>query len=173
MIEVHQLSKRYGPVTALDGVSLTVGPGEILGVLGPNGAGKTTLLRILSGRVHPSSGDAFVAGLHVVRDRDRLQQAISVVFERPSLYERLTGRQNLQLVADLVGVGQDRVESVFSQLHFDSAAADRQVETYSTGTLQRLAMARALLAEPTVLFLDEPTRGLDPPTTRELSSRDS
>jgi ABC-2 type transport system ATP-binding protein len=166
-IEVQDLSKHYGEVRAVDGISFTARSGEILGLLGHNGAGKTTTIRVLTGRARPSGGRARVAGYDVVEQRERMKPLINLVFEEQNLYERLTGRENLQLFAELYDVPRARVDGLLTAVRL-SEAARRKVKTYSSGMKQRLLVARALLNEPRVLFLDEPTRGLDPTSAREV-----
>ena len=166
-IEIEQLVKHYGEVRAVDGVSLTAREGEILGLLGHNGAGKTTTIRMLTGRARPTSGTARVCGCDVVHERERMKPLINLVFEEQNLYERLSGRENLQLFAELYGLPRSRVEELLEAVRLQEAAK-RKVRTYSSGMKQRLLVARALLNRPKVLFLDEPTRGLDPTSAREV-----
>lgn len=159
-------------VSALTGVSFTVGQGEVFGLLGPNGAGKTTTIKILTTLLTPTGGRAEVLGLDVVRQARELRSRINVVFggER-NLYYRLTGRENLQYFADLYRIPLSRQRSLVPEL-IDAVglghASDRRVETYSKGMKQRLSIARALINNPEVLFLDEPTIGLDPVAAQEL-----
>ncbi len=167
-IEVHDLCKRFGAVTALDGITFSVAPGEIFGLLGHNGAGKTTTIRILVGRARPTSGSATVAGFDAVRQRNRFKPLINAVFEVPNLYERLTGAENLTLFADLYEVPRTRVGELLDRVGLSSEDGRRKVKTYSTGMKQRLLIARALVNRPRILFCDEPTRGLDPVAAREL-----
>jgi len=166
-IEVNNLVRDYNSLRALDGISFTVDPGEVFGFLGPNGAGKTTTIRILTGQLRPTSGAAQVMGCDVVRDRQRLKPQIGVVFDTQNLYERLSGRDNLRFTARLYRVDKKRVETVLDQVGMQNRARDK-VENYSNGMKQRLLIARALLHQPQVLFLDEPTRGLDPNVAREI-----
>ncbi len=166
-IEVEDLVKHYGAVHAVDGISFTVQEGEILGFLGHNGAGKTTTIRVLTGRARPTSGHASVVGHDVVRERERMKPLINLVFEDQNLYARLTGRENLELFAELYGVPRSRVAELLEAVGL-TAAAKRKVKTYSSGMKQRLLVARALINRPRVLFLDEPTRGLDPTSAREV-----
>jgi ABC-2 type transport system ATP-binding protein len=153
-------------VTALAGISFTVSRGEIFGLLGPNGAGKTTTIKILTTLLLPTQGRVEVLGVDVARHPARVRPRINVVFggER-ALYWRLTGRENLQYFADLYRVPPGRQKGLIEEL-LDLAgltqAADRRVETYSKGMKQRLSIVRALVNDPEVLFLDEPTIGLDP-----------
>ena len=167
IIEVDGLSKSYGDVRAVDGVSLTVAEGEILGLLGHNGAGKTTTIRMLTGRARPTSGHARIAGHDVVHEREQVKPLINLVCEEQNLYERQTGRENLELFAKLYGAPSARVHELLERVGL-SEAASRRVRTYSSGMKQRLLIARALINDPRVLFLDEPTRGLDPSSAREV-----
>jgi len=167
IVIVEDLAKHYGGVRAVDGISFTVGEGEIFGLLGHNGAGKTTTIRMLTGRTRPTAGRAFVAGLDVVDDIDSIKPIINLVFEDANLYERLTGWDNMALFARLYGTPLSRVGDLLGQVDL-ADAAKRRVKTYSTGMKQRLIVARALINSPRVLFLDEPTRGLDPSSAREL-----
>jgi ABC-2 type transport system ATP-binding protein len=167
-IEVRDLRKHYGEVRAVDGVSFSVGEGEVFGLLGHNGAGKTTAVKVLTGRARPTGGKALVCGHDVATERDRVKPLLGLVFEDQNLYGRMSGRENLRLFADLYGVRKGRVEELLETVGLEDRAAGRKVKTYSTGMKQRLLIARALINEPRVLFLDEPTRGLDPTSAREL-----
>ena len=168
MVALDRLGKRYGELHAVDGVSFTVAEGEILGLLGHNGAGKTTIIRMLTGRTRPTSGRASVAGHDVATDIARIKPLVNLVFEDQNLYERMTGRDNLRFFADLYDAPAARVDELLALVDLDAAAAKRKVKTDSTGMKQRLLIARALVNAPRVLFLDEPTRGLDPASAREL-----
>jgi ABC-2 type transport system ATP-binding protein len=164
-IETSGLSKRYGDVQALDGVDLQAEQGTVLGLLGPNGAGKTTVVRILATLLAPDAGTARVDGLDVVRDAAELRRHIGLAGQYAAVDEGLTGRANLELFARLYGMGRAearrRAEALLAR--FDLAeAGDRTVSTYSGGMRRRLDLAGALVAQPPVLFLDEPTTGLDP-----------
>jgi len=167
MIVVRDLRKRYGETQAVDGISFEVAAGEVFGLLGHNGAGKTTTIRMLTGRTKPSSGSAAIAGLDVVSDRDRLKPLINLVFEDQNLYERFSGRDNLRIFAELYGASSGRVDELLTLVNLMDGAK-KPVKTYSTGMKQRLLIARALVNKPRVLFLDEPTRGLDPTSARDL-----
>lgn len=167
MIESQNLTREFGKLRAVDNLSFSVGPGEIFGFLGPNGAGKTTTIRMLTGQLRPTSGSARVAGCDVVDERQQLKPNIGVVFEIQNIYERLSARDNLLFAARLYGVRKARVNDILARVGLADRARER-VKNYSNGMRQRLLIARALLHEPQVLFLDEPTRGLDPNVAREI-----
>jgi ABC-2 type transport system ATP-binding protein len=168
-IQVRELTRDYNGLRAVDGITFAVEIGEIFGFLGPNGAGKTTTIKVLTGQLRPTSGTAQVAGCDVVEERQQLKPRIGVVFEVQNLYERLSARDNLVFAARLYGVPKGRVDQVLAQVGLTERARDR-IKEYSNGMKQRLLIARALLHEPQVLFLDEPTRGLDPNVAREIRS---
>ena len=168
-IEVKSLTRDYDSLRAVDNISFSVEPGEIFGFLGPNGAGKTTTIRVLTGRLRPTAGEAQVLGCDVVTERQQLKPQIGVVFEHQNLYERLSARDNLVFAARLYGVPRGRVDRVLAQVGLTDRARDR-IKKYSNGMKQRLLIARALLHEPEILFLDEPTRGLDPNVARDIRS---
>src|SRR4029077_16881267 len=164
-IEAEGLRKSYGDVRALDGVDLRVPAGTVLGLLGPNGAGKTTAVRILTTLLPPDGGSARVAGLDVAREAPRLRTKIGLAGQYAAVDENLTGAENLEMVGRLYHLpkGEPRARAAELLERFDlSAAADRLVRPYSGGMRRRLALAAALVARPPVLFLDEPTTGLDP-----------
>jgi ABC-2 type transport system ATP-binding protein len=164
-ISVRGLSKAYGEVKALSGVDLDVRRGTVLGLLGPNGAGKTTFVRVLTTLLQPDAGTARVAGLDVVREAAALRQEIGLAGQYAAVDENLTGLENLVMVARLYGFRRRRATERGNDLleRFDLVeAARRPVKTYSGGMRRRLDLAAALVAEPPVLFLDEPTTGLDP-----------
>ncbi|CAN5847775.1 ABC transporter ATP-binding protein [soil metagenome] len=167
LIEVAGLTKHYGSIRAVDGISFSVAPGEVFGLLGHNGAGKTTTLRMLTGRTLPTSGSAEIAGFDVVRELNQVKPLINVVFEDQNLYERLTGYDNLRVFADLYDVSRKRGEDLLARVGL-TGSAKRKVKTYSSGMKQRLLIARSLINEPRVLMLDEPTKGLDPSSAREM-----
>src|ERR1700684_2288452 len=165
MIEAGGLTKRYGPTVALAGIDLQVPAGSILGVLGPNGAGKTTALRILPTLPRPDAGRARVAGHDVVREAAAVQRNIGVTAQDATVDEILTGRQHLVMIGRLSGLrrGQARARATELLDQFDLAdAADRMLREYSGGMRRRLDLAAGLVTRPPVLFLDEPTTGLDP-----------
>jgi len=166
-IQVRGLTRDYNGLRAVDGITFAVEAGELFGFLGPNGAGKTTTIKVLTGQLRPTAGTAQVAGCDVVEERQQLMPRIGVVFEVQNLYERLSARDNLVFAARLYGVPRGRVDRVLAQVGLADRARDR-IKEYSNGMKQRLLIARALLHEPEVLFLDEPTRGLDPNVAREI-----
>jgi ABC-2 type transport system ATP-binding protein len=165
MIEAEGLTKRYGDTIALAGIDLQVPAGSILGVLGPNGAGKTTAVRILTTLSWPDSGQARVAGYDVVREAAAVQRNIGVTAQDATVDEMLTGRQNLVMVGRLSGLRRSQARARAAELlgQFDlTDAADRILKQYSGGMRRRLDLAAGLMTRPPVLFLDEPTTGLDP-----------
>lgn len=169
VIEMCGVAKRFGHTVALDHVDLTVGPGELVALLGPNGAGKSTLTRILATIVLPDIGTAKVCGHDVVSQSARVRRSIGVTLsEERSWYWRLSGRRNLEFFAALYGFNRrdaaERSAALLHQLDL-SEAADRRFDGYSAGMKARLSLARALLPDPPVLLLDEPTRSLDPVAT--------
>jgi ABC-2 type transport system ATP-binding protein len=165
VIAVRRLEKSYGEVRALAGVDLEVAPGTVLGLLGPNGAGKTTIIRILTTLLKPDGGTARVAGLDVVEDAARLRERIGLAGQYAAVDEGLTGLENLTMVGRLYGESRATAKQRGHELleRFELLdAARRPTKTYSGGMRRRLDLAAALVAEPPVLFLDEPTTGLDP-----------
>jgi ABC-2 type transport system ATP-binding protein len=165
MIRTSGLVKRYGNVVALDGLDLAAPKGTVLGLLGPNGAGKTTAIRILTTLLDPDEGSAEVAGLDVRTEPDKVRERIGLSGQNAAVDEYLTGYENLDMVARLYHLGRQRSQSRARELleRFDlSDASDRPVKTYSGGMRRRLDLAAALVTDPDVLFLDEPTTGLDP-----------
>ena len=159
------LVKKYGDVVALDGLDLRVPEGTVLGVLGPNGAGKTTVVRVLTTLLRPDAGRAEVAGVDVLAHPDRVRGLIGLSGQYAAVDEYLTGFENLDMVGRLYHLGRvparDRARELLTRFRLDDAA-DRPVKTYSGGMRRRLDLAGALVADPRVLFLDEPTTGLDP-----------
>ncbi|MDA0636570.1 ATP-binding cassette domain-containing protein [Nonomuraea sp. MCN248] len=166
-VVVRRLSKTYGKVEAVKGVDFEVSPGEVFGFLGPNGAGKTTTISMLCTLVNPTGGTAAVAGHDVVQERDEVRRNIGLVFQDPTLDGYLTAEQNLRFHAELYGVPKDLVHERIKRVMEMVALWDRKdakVMTFSGGMKRRLEIARGLLHSPRVLFLDEPTVGLDPQT---------
>jgi ABC-2 type transport system ATP-binding protein len=164
-IEVTGLVKRFGEVRALDGLDLVASHGEVLALLGPNGAGKTTLVRVLATLLKPDEGSARVLGLDVQRDADELRERIGLAGQYAAVDENLTGLENLTMVGRLYGETRKAAKARGRELleRFELLeAADRPTKTYSGGMRRRLDLAAALVAKPPVLFLDEPTTGLDP-----------
>ena len=165
MIEARGLVKKYGDVVALDGLDLTVPEGTVYGLLGPNGAGKTTTVRILTTLLKPDAGTATVDGLDVVRKPNAVRRIIGLTGQYAAVDEYLTGRENLRMFGDLYHLPPKYVKERSQELlqRFDLVdAADRSLRTYSGGMRRRLDLAASLIAKPRVLFLDEPTTGLDP-----------
>jgi ABC-2 type transport system ATP-binding protein len=170
-IVVDGLRKRFGEVTALDGVDFDVGRGTVFGLLGPNGAGKTTAVRVLATVLRPDGGRAEVLGRDVVRDADAVRRRIGLAGQNAAVDPNLTGRENLRMVGMLSQMQRPDVLPRAAELleRFDlSGAADRPLRTYSGGMRRRLDVAASLMPRPPVLFLDEPTTGLDLPSREEL-----
>jgi ABC-2 type transport system ATP-binding protein len=165
MIEIHNLTKIYHTHTAVKDLSLTVEAGEIFGFLGPNGAGKTTTLRLVAGALAPTSGRIILGGLDLAREPKAAKSLVGYIPDRPFLYEKLSGREFLEFLGDLYGVGRAETEfrgarllELFELLDW----RDDLIESYSHGMKQRLIMAGALLPKPRILVVDEPIVGLDP-----------
>jgi ABC-2 type transport system ATP-binding protein len=173
-IEVHDLVKNYGQVTALKGIDLKVHKGEIFALLGPNGAGKTTLFSILSTLRRPTSGKAIVLGYDVMKNRSEIRNHIGIVFQEPAIDDRITALDNLRLMAVFYGFSQkesrDRARNVLEQLGM-SDLEKRPPRKMSGGQKRRLELARAIVAKPELLFLDEATLGLDVDTRRMFWSQ--
>ncbi|MFT3677166.1 MAG: ABC transporter ATP-binding protein [Chitinophagaceae bacterium] len=171
VIEVKQLSKRFGNFTAVDAISFDVYKGEIFGFLGANGAGKTTAMRMLSGLSIPSSGEAKVAGFDVYRQTELIKRHIGYMSQRFSLYEDLTVRENIRFYAGIYGMSdafiRDKTASLLQQLHMETEAG-KLVRALPLGWKQKLAFSVAIFHQPQIVFLDEPTGGVDPVTRREF-----
>ena len=168
MIEVNRLTKTYpGGVEAVKGIDFAVAPGEVFGLLGPNGAGKSTTIGMLTTTILPTAGTARLAGFDVADSPLEARRVSSVVFQDPVVDRALTGRRNLEIHARLWGSGAGRIDELARAVGLDELL-DRAVSTYSGGQRRRLEIARALVSAPKVLFLDEPTVGLDPRIRAEL-----
>ena len=160
-IEVRDVTFAYGEREAVRGISFEVAPGEMLGFLGPNGAGKTTTIKILTGQLRPDSGVARILGRDVASDDPATQARIGVCFEEKNLYDTMSGEENLRFFGTLFGIRRVDTDGLLERVGLADRARTR-VSGYSKGMRQRLMMARALVNSPEVLFLDEPTDGLDP-----------
>jgi len=171
VIEAKGLVKKYGDLEAVRGIDLEVHSGEIFGFLGPNGAGKSTTISMLCTLLTPTAGRASVAGIDVVQDPAAVRQRIGLVFQDPSLDDQLTGRENLEFHAFIYSVPaaerRKRIDEMLDLLQLSERAAS-QVRTYSGGMKRRLEIARGMLHQPQILFLDEPTLGLDPQTRKSI-----
>jgi ABC-2 type transport system ATP-binding protein len=171
MIELENVSKRYGTKTAVDNLTLRVEPGELFAFLGPNGAGKTTTIKMLCGLLFPTTGSVRVGGFDVRAEGDRARQLIAYVPDQPFLYEKLTGREFLRFIADMYGMEREHSRQRMQEMidTFGLASfVDDLTERYSHGMRQRTVFAAALLHEPRILITDEPTVGLDPQSIRLL-----
>jgi ABC-2 type transport system ATP-binding protein len=171
VIEVEGLVKKFKSVTAVDGISFGVEEGELFGLLGPNGAGKTTTMRVLTTLLKATSGTATVAGFDVAHQRNQVRASIGMVFQEPALDRQLTGRENLDFHGRMYGMRKEhrkeRIREVMDLVELSDRAGDL-VQTYSGGMQRRLEIARGLMHSPKVLFLDEPTLGLDTQTRRKI-----
>ncbi|MFT4127163.1 MAG: ATP-binding cassette domain-containing protein [Gordonia sp. (in: high G+C Gram-positive bacteria)] len=170
-IEALGLTKRFGDLTAVDGVSFAVPAGTVLGLLGPNGAGKTTIVRMMTTLSLPTGGTARVNGHDVIAEPEEIRRSIGLTGQAATVDEILTGRENLRMIGGLYGIGRTdlarRTDELLEQFSLTDAA-DKQARSYSGGMRRRLDLAVSLLAAPPVLFLDEPTTGLDPRSRNEL-----
>jgi ABC-2 type transport system ATP-binding protein len=170
-IETVGLAKRFGDTIALDGVDLRIGQGTVYGLLGPNGAGKTTTIRILATLLKPDRGTGTILGLDVVRDARRVREKVSLTGQYASVDEDLTGQENLVLMGRLLGLSwrdaHSRAAELLDAFGLDESAG-RQVQTYSGGMRRRIDIAASLVAIPEILFLDEPTTGLDPRSRNQV-----
>lgn len=171
VIKTEGLTKKYGKITAVEGLNLEVEEGEIFGLLGPNGAGKTTLISMLCTILKPTSGKAWVNGFDIVKESGKVRKSIGIVFQAPSVDDLLTGRENLAMHNLLFGVPRgirkQRIDEVLSIVNLEKRADDL-VNTYSGGMRRRLELARGIMHHPKILFLDEPTLGLDPQTREHI-----
>jgi drug efflux transport system ATP-binding protein len=170
-IHVNDLTRKFGGFTAVDHISFDVKPGEVFGFLGANGAGKTTAIRMLIGLLQPSSGSARVAGYDVARDTEQVKRSIGYMSQRFSLYEDLTPRENIRLYGGIYGLTRaqirERTAQMLDRLGF-SSVADTPVSSLPLGWRQKLAFSVALVHQPRIVFLDEPTSGVDPITRRQF-----
>jgi ABC-2 type transport system ATP-binding protein len=169
MIEFDHVSRNYGRITAVDRLTLTIPPGELFALLGPNGAGKTTTIKMLVGLLRPNSGSVRICGYDVLRQTRQACRALGYVPDEPYLYEKLSGREFLQFIADLFGLGREESAARIARETRNFSLAefiDQMTESYSHGMKQRLVFAAALLHDPAVLVLDEPMVGLDPRSMR-------
>jgi len=167
VIETHKLSKRFGQRIAVDSLDLQVAAGEIYGFLGPNGAGKTTTIAMLLALVKPTSGQAFVLGYDIQKNASEALQGVGAMVEAPAFYPYLSGWDNLRVFASAAGLPNSAIERALSMVDLSTRAKDK-FRTYSQGMKQRLGIAAALLHDPKLIILDEPTNGLDPAGTVEL-----
>jgi len=164
-ISAEGISKQFGKVQALDNINLIVDPGTVFALLGPNGSGKTTLVRILTTLLRPDSGNAHIAGYDVIHEAQLVRSVIGLAGQYPAVEDVLTGKENLEMIGQLYHLGKEKAKARASELleKFGlSDAASRRVKTYSGGMRRRLDLAATLVASPSILFLDEPTTGLDP-----------
>ena len=166
-IVAENLTYRYGELLAVDHINFTVAKGEILGFLGPNGAGKTTTVKMLTGQLRPREGRAILLGMDVARNTERVQAEIGICFETANLYEQMSAAENLELFARLFGVKSFDARALLKRVGLAGREKDR-VDHYSKGMKQRLMVARSLVSSPQILFLDEPTAGLDPTSSEAI-----
>ncbi|WP_297733389.1 ABC transporter ATP-binding protein [uncultured Maricaulis sp.] len=167
VLSLQGVTLRYGKLTALDSVDLAIPPGAIYGFLGPNGAGKTTAIRCAMGLLTPQSGRVEIGGHDLKRNRRQALASVGAVIETPALFPNLTGRENLDVTRRLIGARPAQIDKALELVDMRDAAK-RRVGHYSLGMKQRMGLARALLAEPRLLILDEPTNGLDPAGIRDM-----
>lgn len=171
LIETVNLTRTFGNLVAVENLTLQVEKGEVLGFLGPNGAGKTTTIRVLSGIIAPTGGHAVVAGLRTDEETEVLHNIIGLLTEAPGFYERLSARENLLYFARFYDIDAEAQVEKYLKIFGLWERRDDKVGTFSKGMKQKLALARALVHEPEVLFLDEPTAGLDPKSAKEVRER--
>jgi ABC-2 type transport system ATP-binding protein len=172
MITTENLTRKFGNLTAVNNLNLHIDKGEVFGFLGPNGAGKTTTIRMLACLIAPTSGTATVAGLNIQQDPLKVRQSVGILTENPSLYERLTALENMDFFAQAYGLNdpterQRRIQELLEFFHLWERRNDK-VAGFSKGMKQKLAIVRAIVHRPPVLFLDEPTAGLDPESAKEI-----
>ena len=172
MIDTENLTRTFGNLTAVDNLTLHIEKGEVFGFLGPNGAGKTTTIRMLACLISPTKGTATVAGYNIQKDPLKVRQSVGILTENPSLYERLTAYENMNFFAEAYGITdaserQKRIQELLEFFHLWERRNDK-VAGFSKGMKQKLAIVRATIHRPPVLFLDEPTAGLDPEAAKEI-----
>lgn len=169
MIETKNLTKNFGKVLAVNNLNITVNSGEIYGFLGPNGAGKTTTIRMLTGLLKPTKGTALIDGVDILRDPIEAKSHIGLIPDTPDIYKKLTGREFLYFIADIYDVKREiakkKMEELFEMFSLQNKA-DELIESYSHGMKQKIVIAAALLHNPSVMILDEPTVGLDPKSAK-------
>lgn len=170
-VEARSLTRTFGSFTAVDAITFSVAPGEVFGFLGANGAGKTTAMRMLTGLLAPSSGEARVAGFDVVKQTEQVKRSIGYMSQRFSIYEDLSARENIRLYGGIYGLAEpviaERASVLLQRLGLEDSA-DERVAALPLGWKQKLAFSIAMIHEPSVVFLDEPTGGVDPITRRQF-----
>jgi len=173
MIELENLTKRYGDVVAVNRLDLSIARGEIFGFIGPNGAGKTTTLRMMGGVLAPTEGSVTIDGIDMAKEPEKAKKRIGFIPDRPFLYEKLTGMEFMRFTADLYGIEdglfREKSQGILKQFSLDEWADDL-IESYSHGMKQRLIISAAILHDPRVIVVDEPMVGLDPAGTRMVKS---
>jgi ABC-2 type transport system ATP-binding protein len=171
MIELKNLTKRYGQLVAVNQLNLSIARGEIFGFIGPNGAGKTTTLRMMGGILAPTEGSVVIGGIDMTVEPERVKKSIGFIPDRPFVYEKLTGKEFLRFTADLFGIKddafQEKSDRILKQFALEDWA-DELIESYSHGMKQRLIMSAAILHDPEVIIVDEPMVGLDPAGVRMI-----
>jgi len=171
MIELKDLTKRYGHLVAVNRLNLSIARGEIFGFIGPNGAGKTTTLRMMGGILAPSEGSVIIGGMDMAVEPERVKKSIGFIPDRPFVYEKLTGKEFLRFTADLFGIKdaafQEKSDKILKQFALEDWA-DELIESYSHGMKQRLIMSAAILHDPEAIIVDEPMVGLDPAGVRMI-----
>jgi ABC-2 type transport system ATP-binding protein len=171
MLQTHDLSKKFDDFVAVDKINLHVDQGEIYGLLGPNGAGKSTAIRMLTTLTTPSSGTATIDGYDIIRESEQVREVVGLVSEKMIMYDRLTAYENLRLFAKLYNVPKEEIDNRLSELLKVvnmTKWADEKIEKFSTGMKQRINVIRALVSMPRLVFMDEPTLGLDPQSTADI-----
>jgi ABC-2 type transport system ATP-binding protein len=170
VIETFGLTKKFGEFTAVNEVSISVKEGEILGVVGPNGAGKSTLIKMLCTILAPTAGTASIMGFDIVKDSQKVRSIVGYLPEEPRVYDYMSGEEFLSFFADVYGKGRERIPELLEFVGLEEHAR-RKIAEYSKGMKHRISLARALIHDPQVLILDEPTMGLDPASSRDVRER--